>query len=91
MKKIESDDETQCSPLYFNSIFNESNIDDVFKSIYTKVISNIQKSLIKDSCWTIDAVLAGSHYIRLPKILDHTKLFCLIFKNLMITNALNWV
>ena len=60
-------------------IINESDIDDVFQLIYTTVISNIPKSLGKDSGWIVDSLidhnisvskynpLAGSSYIRLPK------------------------
>ena len=86
-KKIECKDKTQYD--YFSSsskakiIINESHIDDVFQSIYTTVIKNIQKSLGKSSGWIIDSViddtisisnynrLAGSSYIKLPKELDH--------------------
>ena len=62
-----------------------SDIDDVFESIYTTVISNKQKSLGKDLGWIIDSVvkhtiniskyypLAGSSYMELPKELDHSK------------------
>ena len=50
-KKIESDDETKYSTFYSNSkaeaVVNESNIDDIFQSIYTTIMSNIQKSLEK--------------------------------------------
>ena len=53
LKKTESEDKTKCNTNYSNSkveiIINESNIDDFFKSIYTTVISNIQKSLGKGS------------------------------------------
>ena len=35
---------------------NESDIDDVFESIYTTIISSIKKSSAKDSGWTIDSV-----------------------------------
>ena len=60
-------------------IINESDIDDVFQLIYTTIISNIPKSLGKDSGWILDSLidhnvsvskynpLAGSSYIRLPK------------------------
>ena len=52
-KKIESEDKTKNDTLYSNSkaeiIINKSDIDDVFQSIHTTVISNIQKSLRKDS------------------------------------------
>ena len=50
-KKIESDEKTKYSNFYWNSkedtIINESDIDDVLESIYTTIISNIQKSLGK--------------------------------------------
>ena len=59
-------------------------IDDVFESIYTIIISNIQKSPGKRSGWIIDSVidhvniskynpLAGSSYTKLPKELDHPR------------------
>ena len=69
----------------FETIINESDIDDAFESIYSTIISNIQKSLRKGSGWIIDSVvdhtiniseyksLSGSSYIKLPKELDHTK------------------
>ena len=38
-------------------IFNESDIDDVFQSIHTTIISNIQKYLGKGSGWIIDSVI----------------------------------
>ena len=47
-KKIESEDKTKYDTFCSNSkaeiFINESNIDDVFESIYTTIISNIQKS-----------------------------------------------
>ena len=64
------------------TIIIESDNDDVFKSIYTTIISNIQKSLGKVSGRIIDSVidhiigiskynlLAGSSNIKLPKKLD---------------------
>ena len=88
-KKIESEDKTKYDNFYSSSkaeiIINESDIDDVFKSIYTTIITNIQKSLGKGSGWIIDSVidhtisiskynpLAGSSYIKLPKELDHPR------------------
>ena len=52
-KKIESEDKTKNDTFFSNSkaeiIINKSDIDDVFQSIHTTVISNIQKSLRKDS------------------------------------------
>ena len=48
-KKIESEDKTKfdnfCSSSKVEVISNENDINDVFQSIYTKIITNIQKSL----------------------------------------------
>ena len=38
-------------------IINEINNDDMFKSTYTTVISNIPKSLGKGSDWIIDSAI----------------------------------
>ena len=52
-KKIESDDKIKYDTFYSNSkaeiIINESDIDDLFESIYTTTISNIQNVLEKGS------------------------------------------
>ena len=82
-KKIESEDKTKYDNLYSSSIaeiiINESDIDDWFQSIYTTIISNIQKPLGKGSGWIIDSgidhtisiskynPLAESSYIKLCK------------------------
>ena len=82
-KKIESENKTKYDTFYLNSeaqiTISESDIDDLFQSIYTTIISNMQKSLGKGSGWIIDSVidhtisiseynpLAGSSYIKLPK------------------------
>ena len=88
-EKIESEDKAKHDNFYSSSkaeiIINESGIDDVFKSIYTTIITNIHKSLGKGSGWIIDSIidhtiriskynpLAGSSYIKLPKELDHPR------------------
>ena len=66
-------------------IINKSDSDDVFQSIYTTIISNIQKCLGKGSGWIIHSVidhtisiskynpLAGSSYIKLPQELGHPR------------------
>ena len=58
-KKIESEDKTKYDTFYSNSkaeiIISESDIDDVFQSMDTTTISNIQKSLEKGSGWIIDS------------------------------------
>ena len=45
-KKIESEDKTDYETFYSNTkaeiIINKSDIDDVFRSIYTTIISNIE-------------------------------------------------
>ena len=78
---IKSDDKTKYSIFYSNSnaetIIYQSDIDDVFESMYSAIISSIQKSLGKDSGWNINSdfdlnsnilncvTLAGSSYIKL--------------------------
>ena len=53
VSKSESDDETKYSTFYSASktetIINESDIDDVFESIYSTIMSNVQKSITKGS------------------------------------------
>ena len=60
-KKIESEDKTKYVNFYLSSkaeiIINESDIDDVFQSIYTTIITSRQKSLGKGSDWIIDSVI----------------------------------
>ena len=60
-KKIESDDKTKYNTFHSHSkaetIINESDIDYVFESIYTTIVSNIQKYLRKSSGWIIDSVI----------------------------------
>ena len=60
-KKIESKDKTKYENFYSSSkperIFDESDIDDAFKSIYTTIIENIRKSLGKGSGWIVDSVI----------------------------------
>ena len=74
---------------YLNSnvdtAINEIVINDVFRSIYTTTISNIQKILWKGLSWITDSVIdqnfniskynimAGNSYIKLPKELNHVK------------------
>ena len=52
-KKTESKDKRKYDTFYSNSkaeiIINENDIDDVFQSVCTTIISNIQKSLGKGS------------------------------------------
>ena len=60
-------------------------MNNVFESIYSTIISNIQKCLGKGSGWIIYSVidltnsiskynlLAGSSYINLPKELNHPR------------------
>ena len=52
-KKIEIEDKTKHENFYSSSkaeiLINESDIDNVFKSIYTTIITNIKKSLGKGS------------------------------------------
>ena len=88
-EKIENDDKTEYSIFYSNSkaeaIITESDIDVLFKSIYSIIISNVSKSWGRGSGWLIHSVIdpniniskyspfGGSSYIKLPKELDHQK------------------
>ena len=60
-KKIESEDQIKydyfCSSSKAKTKINEGDIHDVFKSICTTIIINIQKSLGKCSGWIIDSVI----------------------------------
>ena len=78
---IKSDDKTKYSISHSNSnaetIIYQSDIDDVFESMYSAIISSIQKSLGKDSGWNSDSdfdqnsnisncvTLTGCSYIKL--------------------------
>ena len=65
------------------TIISKSDNDDVFESVYSTIISNIQKNQGKDSSWIIDSVIdysiniskynpvAGTSYNKLPKELDY--------------------
>ena len=68
-KKIESKDKTKFDNFYSSSkaeiIINESDMDDVFQSIYTTSITNIQKSLGKGSGWITDLVI--DHFVAISK------------------------
>ena len=61
LKKIENEDETNYETFYSNSkakvIIIESNRDGVFESIYTTIISNVQKSFGKFSGLIIDSII----------------------------------
>ena len=58
---IESYYKTTYSTFYPNpqaeATINQSDINDVFDSIYSTIISNIQKSLGRGSRWIIDSVI----------------------------------
>ena len=100
-KKTESEDKTKYDTFYSHSkaetTISESNIDDVFKSTYTTIILNIQKSILKGSCWIIDSVIdhdisiskynpfVGSSYLKLPKEIDHPRKG--LMKMMMVTNG----
>ena len=65
LKKIKSKDKTKFDNFYSSSkaeiIINKSEIDNVFESVYSTIISSIQKSLGKGSGWIIDSVIDHSH------------------------------
>ena len=105
-EKIESEDKTKYDNFYSSTkaeiIINESDIDDVFQSIYTTIITNIQKSLGKGSGWIINSVIdhtisiskhnpvAGSSYIKLPKELDHLRKGLIIIQNTDDNECFKW-
>ena len=88
-KKIGNNDETRHSNFYSNlkseTTIKESDIDNLFESIYITILSNIQKFIGKSLSWTIDSVIdhtvdiskynpsAGSSYIKLPKEFHHPR------------------
>ena len=104
LKKIESEGKINCDIFYSHSVaeatIKESEIDDVFEWIYTTITSNMEKSLEEGSDWITDFIrehnisipnynlIAGNSYIQLPNYTIQEKNW-LIFKILMITNALN--
>ena len=105
-KRIEREDKTTygnfCSSSKTEIIINESDIDDVFQSIYTTIIRNMQKSLGKSSYWIIDSVidhtlsiskynpLAGSSYTKLPKELDHQRNGLINIQNIDDNECCKW-
>ena len=88
-KNIESDNKTKCNTFRFSStaetIINESYVDDVFESIFSKIMSNIQQLLGKSSSWIINIFLdltiniskykplSGSSYIKITKRIRPSK------------------
>ena len=83
-------------------IINESGLDDLFQSIYTKIITKLQKSSGKGLGWIIVSVidhtvstfnynpLAGSSYIKLPKELDHSKERLINIQNIDDNECFKW-
>ena len=105
-KKIENEDKTKYDTFYSTSkveiIINESDIDDVFKSVCTKIISNTQKPLGKSLGWIIDGVIdhttsismynpiAGSSYIKSPKQLNHPRKTLINIQNIDDNEWFRW-
>ena len=91
-----------CSSSEAAIIINESGIENLFKSIYTTIIENVQISIGKGSGWIIDSVidhtisiskynlLAGSSYIRLPKELDHPRKRLVNIQNVDDNESFKW-
>ena len=105
-KKKESEDNSKFYNFYSSSkaeiTINESDIDNVFESIYSTIISNIQKSLGKGSSWIIDSVIdhtisiskynpfAGSSYIKLPKKLNYPRKGLTNIQNIYDNECFKW-
>ena len=64
VKKVESENKPKYDTFYSNSK-SETVINGVFGSIYTTIISNIQKPLEKGSGWIIDSII--DHDINISK------------------------
>ena len=89
--------------LKIKKIINQNDIDDVFQSIYTTIVSNVKKSLANGSGWITDSFidhttsiskcdsLARISYVKLPKELSHPRKGWINVQILMIMNALNGV
>ena len=60
-KRMKNTDKSKFNNFYSNSkveiIINETDIENVFKSIYTTIITNIANFFGKDSGWPIDSVI----------------------------------
>ena len=77
-------------------------IDDVLQSVYTAIITNIQKTLRKSSGWIIDSIidhtisiskknlLAGSSYIKSSKELDHPRKGLINIQNINDNGFFKW-
>ena len=105
-KKVGSENKTKFENFYLSSkaavIINESDIGDVFQSIYVTIITNIQKSLGKDSGWIIDLVidhtirfskfnpLSGSSYFKLHKELVHPRKGLINIQNIDDNECFKW-
>ena len=69
------------------TVFNDSDIDDIFESIFSTIVLNTQESLGKGLGWIIGSVvdrainisrhnpLAGSSYLKLPKYFNYPRKF----------------
>ena len=88
-KNKENDDKTKydtfCSTSKTETVINKNGIDNIFESIYTKIISITANLLGKTSGWINDSaidrniniskyyLLTGSIYIKLATELDHRR------------------
>ena len=106
LKKIQSDDKTKYDTFYLHpkaeTIINESDIDDVFESIYTTITSNILKSLEKVSGSVIDSFikhdiniskynpLVSNSYLTIPKELDHPRKRLINIQNINDNECCKW-
>ena len=105
-KKIGSKDKTKYDNFYSSSkaeiIINENDIDEVFQSIFTRIMENIQKSSQKHPEWINHSVidhtigiskcnpLAGISYVKLPKELDHPRNRLINIQNIDDNECFKW-
>ena len=102
IQKIENKNKTKydnfCSRSKAEIIVIESDIENVFKSIYTTIIANIQKSLGKGLAWIIDSVIG--HTIIISKYdaltggscikLDHSRKGLINIQNIDVNECFKW-
>ena len=102
---MESDDETKNGIFYLSSkaetVINGGGINDVFESICSTIISNLQKSFAKCLVCIINSVIdhtinsfkykpLSGNYIKLLKELDHPKKSLINIANLNGNECFKW-
>ena len=88
--------------LKVETIISESDIDDIFASVYSKIISKINKSFRIGSGWIIDSAidhntniskhkpLIDNNYIKLEKELNHQEKGLINIRKINDNECFNW-